>query len=84
VPQTSTKLPENDYINSPLRALMAALENHSDFATQIAELLYNIFKKPGRLTLPHMYIYLKEACADDIFLCYDSLCQLLPCWKKIN
>jgi len=32
VPQTSTKPPESDYANCPLRAVMIALENHSDFA----------------------------------------------------
>ena len=35
-----------------------------------------MFKDPG-VVLGGFYAYLKEACSDDIFVCYDSILQLL-------
>ena len=51
---------------------------------EISQLIYEFFRSPGRLRLPQMYIYLKKACLDDIFLSYDSLCQMLPALREID
>jgi hypothetical protein len=72
-PKTASVPPETDYINCPLRACMLSLEMHPNFAFEIAELIHSFFKEPGTLRLSDMYFNLKEACTDDIFLCYDSL-----------
>jgi hypothetical protein len=62
IPSTSTKPPQNDYVNCPLRAAMIALEQHPSLCSEISELIYLFFKSPGRLRLAQMYIYLKQAC----------------------
>jgi hypothetical protein len=63
---------------------MIALEQHPSLCSDISEMIYFFFKSPGRLRLAQMYIYLKLACQDDIFLCYDSLGQMLPALRIIN
>jgi hypothetical protein len=83
-PNTATMPPEPDYINCPLRACVVALEMHPSMAFQIAELIYNFFRDPGTLGPADIYFHLKTACTDDIFMCYESLSQMMGQLKKIH
>ena len=59
------------------------LERHSDTNKDVAKLLILMFKEPG-IVLGGLYAYLKEASSDDIFVCYDSILQLLANLYAMN
>lgn len=72
-----------DRERSPLRVTMAMLDKHADTNKEIAKMLILMFKEPG-IVLGGLYTYLKEASSDDIFVCYDSILQLLSSLYLLN
>jgi hypothetical protein len=72
-----------DRERSPLRVTMSMLDKHADTNKDVAKLLILMFKEPG-IVLGGLYTYLKEASSDDIFVCYDSILQLLSSLYLLN